>query len=219
MFYKIDLLSGDDLESILIAANSIDFADGAATASNIAKSAKHNLQATDFDKSDAAKLVRLRLIQSEKFKLAAIPLRLSELLLCKYEQGMTYGAHADNALMQTGKLKADLAFTLFLSAPTTYGGGELSVYQGDSENLFKLPAGSMLLYPASFLHKVQPVTTGVRLAVVGWVQSMISDPAKRSIIHDLTIAQSLMSGDEAKQDAQNKLSLAIANLLRLWAEN
>ena len=219
MFYIVDLLSKVDLDAVRDASEQLSFSGGSDTAGDAAKTVKNNLQASDFDKSDAAKLIKQRLSKNEKFKMGTIPLRLSALLLSKYDEDMEYGSHVDNSLMQSGQIRTDIAFTIFVSDPATSEGGELRISQGEAERSFKLPAGAMLLYPASHLHRVMPTTSGSRIAVVGWVQSMIADPAKRSIIYDLSVAQAMLYAGEGKSEAYDKISLSLSNLLRLWANN
>jgi PKHD-type hydroxylase len=219
VYHMIELLSGGDLLAIHQHLHSAQFADGILTAGHHARKVKHNLQAIDFDNSEAAGLVRQRIGASAKLKLAALPRQLSALMLSRYEPGMEYGAHVDNALMNGGQLRTDLAFTLFLSDPDSYQGGELSIRSGDIERGFKLQAGTMLLYPGNTLHKVKPVTSGVRNVVVGWIQSIVRDPQKRTILSDLTTAQASVFASEGTGDTHDRISASVTSLLHLWAEN
>lgn len=217
MFYVIDLLNADDLSQINDYAASASFGDGGVTAGSSAVRSKRNEQVKGFDKSEPAELVRQRLDGNAKFSMAAIPTRLSPLLLSRYESGMAYGLHTDNAIMQPNRLRSDLSFTIFLSEPASYEGGELSIRTGDLERNFRLKAGQMLLYPAGHLHQVKPVTEGRRLAVVGWVQSMIADAQRRAIVHDLSLTRVLMKDSAGRNEAKSLVALATSNLLRLWA--
>jgi PKHD-type hydroxylase len=127
--------------------------------------------------------VEQALLHHEVFVAAARPKRLVRLLISRYEPGMTYGTHVDDALMDG--VRPDLSFTLFLSDPATYEGGALVIEDTYGERMVKLPAGELILYPSTTLHRVDPVTSGVRLAAVGWVRSYVRDPEHREILFDL----------------------------------
>ena len=218
MFYVINLLDADDLGQIADHAASSLFTDGSATAGATAVQRKRNEQAKGFDASPPADLLRKRLGENTKFNMAAFPARLSPLMLSRYENDMAYGLHTDNAIMHPNRLRSDLSFTIFLSAPDCYEGGELSIRTGDAERNFKLQAGQMLLYPAGYMHQVKPVLTGSRLVAVGWVQSLIADAQQRAILHDLSFMKLLMKDEVMRNEAETLLELATSNLLRLWAK-
>jgi PKHD-type hydroxylase len=130
---------------------------------------------------------------------------------------MEYGAHTDDALMgdEFHPLRTDLAFTLFLSDPTTYDGGALIVESRGGEQAVKLAAGDCVLYPAGTIHRVEPVTRGERLAAVGWVQSVVRDAARREILFDLSKARARVS---ASREDLLLLDKSIGGLLRMWGE-
>ena len=134
----------------------------------------------------------------------------------RYDVGMSYGSHIDHALM--GWVRTDLAFTLFLSDPASYEGGELVMETTMGNVNYKLPIGSAIVYPANTLHRVLPVKQGQRLAVIGWVQSMVRDPAKREILWDLDQATKTVFEQQGKSPAFDALIKSLANLLRMWAE-
>ena len=117
-----------------------------------------------------------------------------------------------------GRIRVDVSFTLFLCDPATYQGGELIVDLGGAEQRFKLPAGALVAYPGTLLHRVAPVTEGVRLAAVGWLQSELRDPAQRQVLFDLDIVRRSIFGAEGKSRNFDMLSKAHANLLHLWSE-
>ena len=132
---------------------------------------------------------------------------------------MSYGSHTDNALMGDQEFwRADVSFTLFLSDPSTYTGGELVIENSDEERCYKLKAGSMIVYPSSTLHRVETVTDGVRLAAVGWVQSLIRDPANREILFDLDTTRRSLFTQSSKTIEFDLISKTYTNLLRKWAE-
>jgi len=126
------------------------------------------------------------LLHDEVFVAAALPKRLVRLLVSRYEPGVTYGTHVDDALMEVAR--TNLSFTLLLSDPDTYEGGALVIEDTYGERTVRLPAGELILYPSTTLHRVDPVISGVRLAAVGWVRSYVRDPECREILFDLETA-------------------------------
>ena len=130
---------------------------------------------------------------------------------------MEYGSHVDDALMNG--IRTDVSFTLFLSDPDSYDGGALVIESSGGEDDIKLPAGSLVAYPSTTLHRVQPVTKGARLAAVGWARSFIRDPARRELLFDLDTARQSLFAREGKTAEFDLLSKSTANLLRMWAED
>jgi PKHD-type hydroxylase len=132
---------------------------------------------------------------------------------------MSYGSHVDNAFMGTDpKIRSDLSLTVFLRSPATYEGGELVIETTQGEEAFKLEAGAMVLYPSSTLHRVEPVTQGVRLVAVAWVQSLVKDPAERELLFDLDTARQAIFAKDGKTAEFDLISKSHANLLRKWGE-
>jgi PKHD-type hydroxylase len=130
---------------------------------------------------------------------------------------MHYGAHVDDALMEG--MRTDVAFTLFLSEPASYAGGELAIESPAGEEAFKLAAGALVAYPATSLHRVQAVTRGSRLAAVGWARSFVRDAARRELLFDLDTARHQMFARDGKSAHFDLVSKSLANLLRMWAED
>ncbi|EDX86272.1 oxidoreductase, 2OG-Fe(II) oxygenase family [Synechococcus sp. PCC 7335] len=215
-----DLLASEELDHLEKALSVAEFADGRLTAGWHAKLVKQNQQLTKTPDTDALKdLVRKALQRNQLFQAVARPRAIHSLLISRYQEGMSYGRHVDNALMKAGGfLRSDLSFTIFLNSPDTYEGGELVIEGADSETPYKLAAGSAIVYPSTSLHRVDPVTSGERLVVVGWVQSLIRQAEKREILFDLVTAQRSLFAKEGKTDEFDLLSKSIANLLRMWAE-
>src|SRR5690606_17641083 len=118
------------------------------------------------------------------------------LMFSRYEPGMTYGDHTDDALMGAGedKVRTDLAFTIFLAERDSYEGGALVVESALGEQEIVLDAGDAILYPAGSIHRVAPVTAGARLAAVGWVESFVADAGRREILFDLSVARERLAG-------------------------
>jgi len=154
-----------------------------------------------------------------QFEMAARPKAMKPILFSRYEPGMEYGTHVDNAIM-SGRppVRSDLSFTLFLSDPGDYDGGELVIESSAGELPFKLPIGHAILYPSSTLHHVAPVTRGARIAAVSWVQSYVRDPARREMLYDLETARHALFGREGKTREFDLVSKSFVNLLRMWAE-
>jgi PKHD-type hydroxylase len=214
-----DVLSTDEVVRIRESLTRVPFRDGRATAGPIAREVKQNEQADGSDPEVAAlaRLVKITLERHPTFYAWARPMRWSNLMFSRYVSGHRYGAHTDDACMQDDHgwpLRTDLSFTLFLSDPNDYAGGALKFLEGDSERSFRPAAGSAVLYATGLLHEVTPVTSGVRLACVGWVQSLIRRADQREVLFDLDrVRRELGEGQ-----AQLHLDKAIGNLLRMWAE-
>jgi PKHD-type hydroxylase len=205
-----------DAGSVLAAAT---FADGRATAGWHARLVKDNLQAVGTDGAVASlrQTIAARIFANPLFQLVARPKALTPLILSRYEPGMAYGSHVDDALMHG--VRTDVSFTLFLSEPDACDGGALVIETSAGEEEVKLPAGSMVVYPATMLHRVEPVASGARLAAVGWARSFVRDPGRRELLFDLDTARQKLFQREGKSAEFDLLSKASANLLRMWAED
>ncbi|HJQ62582.1 MAG TPA: Fe2+-dependent dioxygenase [Burkholderiales bacterium] len=153
---------------------------------------------------------------------AALPNRVYPPLFNRYEGGMQFGNHVDNAvrlLPGSGvKVRTDISATLFLSPPEEYDGGELLVEDTYGAHAIKLPAGDMVLYPATSLHRVTPVTRGARLASFFWIESMVRDDAQRTLLFDVDTAIQRLSASGADATACAHLTACYHNLLRMWAQ-
>lgn len=217
MFIAIDaVLDGPTAGVLHDAAAGLVFADGAATAGRLARAVKSNDQAVTSDKLDAILAqVTNALSANPVFASAARPRAMTRLILSRYREGQTYGMHVDDALM--GGLRTDLSFTLFLGDPATYDGGALVIADTAEERAVKLPAGSLVLYPATTLHRVEPVTRGTRLCIVGWVQSWVRSAERREILFDLDRAVATIHDRDGKTDLLDTLAKTRSNLLRMWA--
>ncbi|HEX2558915.1 Fe2+-dependent dioxygenase [Phenylobacterium sp.] len=212
------VLESEDLTRIREALAEAPWLDGRRTAGPAARKVKANTQAdTDNPKIAAlGRFVREALERSEVFAAYARPARWSTLMFNRYGPGETYGTHMDDALMgpDGGKLRTDLSFTLFLSEPEAYEGGELVVEGLEGERAVKLAAGSLVVYSTGALHRVEPVTSGERLACVGWIQSFIRRADEREVLFDLARVRAALPEGEARL----LLDKASGNLLRLWGE-
>lgn len=200
-----------------------DWVDGRVTAGYQSARAKDNRQLAE-DSPVARQLGDIILAALERnalFVSAALPLKVFPPLFNRYEGGQAFGTHVDNAIRSvpgTGtRIRTDLSATLFLSAPEDYDGGELSIEDSYGLQHVKLPAGHMILYPASSLHHVRPVTRGVRIASFFWVQSMVRDDAERTILFDLDTAIQRLNQESPGHTTAVQLTGVYHNLLRRWA--
>ena len=196
------------------------FQAGSKTAGRVAKARKQNLQALN-QQPEVARItaqVRDNLSKHTVFKQFALPAKFGRVMASRYEPGMEYGTHFDDAFIDG--VRTDLSFTLFLSQPDSYEGGELELVTPNGSQAIKLPAGCAIVYPSNQLHGVLPVTQGTRLAIVGWVQSRIKSNEQRQLLYDLTTAIEgvpISDGSDAN-DTAVKLRFVRNNLLRMWAD-
>ena len=213
-----NVLSADELIHVRDALARASYIDGRATAGFAARTVKNNQQAAnDRTIETVRKLVEERILANDVFRLAVRPKKLSAILFSRYEIGMQYGSHVDDALMQG--MRTDVSFTLFLSDPESYDGGELVIESASGEDAVKLAAGSLVAYPSTTLHHVSPVTRGERLAVVGWARSFVRDRAHREMLFDLDTARRQMFAKDGKTAEYDLVSKSLANLLRMWVED
>ena len=214
------VVSGEALAGVRRALEAARFREGHETAGWHARVVKHNRQAEPADVGAAAETVARALAAHPVFQAAALPQRTSPILFNRYEPGMEYGPHVDDAMMGAGaaRLRSDLSFTLFLDDPASYDGGELIIDSAGGEQGYKLDAGACVLYPATSLHRVAPVTRGRRHAAVGWVQSLVRAADRREILFDLDTARRAVFEQHGKSTIFDLLAKTHANLLRQWAE-
>jgi PKHD-type hydroxylase len=216
-----EVLAPEDLDRVRRELGELVWSSGKRTAGAAARDVKENLQADGSDPKVQAleRFVADALKRHPLFDIAARPARVTRLMFSRYEPGMTYGAHTDDALMGPGedKLRTDLAFTIFLADRNTYEGGALVIGSPLGEQEIALDAGDAILYPAGSIHYVAPVTSGARLAAVGWVQSFIADAGQRELLFDLSVTRSRLAGAGVAREELLNLDKAISNLLRMWA--
>ncbi|MEM9507530.1 MAG: Fe2+-dependent dioxygenase [Cyanobacteria bacterium P01_E01_bin.35] len=222
MIFTIDqVLNPDELLQINQTLDHAEFADGKLTAGWHAKLVKNNQQLTrGKTQQELQSRIRAALNKNPLFQSAIRPKLIHSLLFSRYDVGMSYDTHVDNALMNSssGCYRSDVSFTLFLSSPQAYAGGELVIEGVQSDQSFKLEAGAAIIYPSTSLHRVNPVTKGTRTVVVGWVQSIIRDPGDREILFDLDTARRAIFAKSGKTPEFDLVSKSIANLLRKWSE-
>lgn len=201
-----------------------EWVDGRVTAGHQFARVKHNRQvpAQHPMARRLGDLILTALDRNPLFMSAALPLKIVPPLFNRYEGGETYGNHVDGAIYPVAgtphRVRTDLSATLFLSAPEDYDGGELVADDTYSAHRIKLPAGDMILYPGTSLHRVEPVTRGVRLAAFFWIQSMVRADNQRALLFDLDTAIQLLSLVVPDEPALAQMTSVYHNLLRQWAD-
>ncbi len=206
-----------------------EWVDGRVTAGYQAQEVKRNAQIPESSPiaKELGDMILAGLARSPRFMSAALPLRVFPPMFNSYAGGQTFGTHVDTAIRQlvtTGqRIRTDLSATLFLTPPSDYDGGELIVEDSYGEKSVKLAAGDMVLYPATSLHRVEPVTRGNRISSFFWMQSMIRQDAHRTLLFELDASIQRLAGSEHAQSAPVKqssvqLNGVYHNLLRQWAE-
>jgi PKHD-type hydroxylase len=216
-----EMLTHAELEQVRTALAGAEFADGKATTGYRGRRVKNNLQLSREDAigKDLAPLVERALWRNKTFAWSVWPKQVRGILFSRYEPGMLYGNHVDNAIMgKANPWRSDVSFTIFLSDPADYDGGELVIESPLGAQEVKLAAGEAVFYPSSSVHRVAEVTRGRRLATIGWMQCQIRDPAQREILYDLERIKRVLAErlpDAPETDWAFKTQ---ANLLRMWAE-
>jgi PKHD-type hydroxylase len=219
-----DILTAEQVAHCRQKLEEADWVDGRVTAGHQSARAKDNMQLPEDHPAarELGELVLTALQNNPLFMAAALPLKVFPPLFNRYQGGQSFGTHVDNAVRQvTGtphRVRTDLSATLFLAGPEEYDGGELSVEDTYGLHNVKLPAGHLILYPASSLHHVQPVTRGARLASFFWIQSMVRDDGERTLLFDLDMAIQRISGEVADHPSVIQLTGVYHNLLRRWAD-
>lgn len=201
-----------------------DWVDGNQTSGHQSARAKDNEQISETSVTAAREGAAIQAILERHplFLTAALPARFYPPMFSRYRVGQGFDAHVDNAIRlhsdRITRMRTDLSATLFLSEPETYDGGELIVEDTYGAHEIKLSAGDLILYPSSSLHRVAPITRGVRLACVFWVQSLVRDDGRRTLLFDMDLAIRSLSQKSPDEAAIVSLTGAYHNLLRMWAE-
>ena len=219
-----DVLTADEVASYRKTLEAAEWIDGRITAGHQSARAKNNLQLRE-DLDEARQLGDVILVALERsplFMSAALPLKVFPPLFNRYQDGQSFGNHVDNAIRQVAgtphRVRTDLSATLFFSNPDEYDGGELVVEDTYGVHSVKLPAGHLILYPASSVHHVRPVTRGARFASFFWIQSMVRDDGERTLLFDLDVAIQRLMDDVPEHRSVVELTSLYHNLLRRWAD-
>ena len=219
MFLKIkSLLNPQEISRLVALSRELHFVDG--RASNPANVTKNNLQADAADpkSAESARIVGGAFARSREFADFAMPRRVAPPLLCRYEPGMKYGAHADAAILQIGneRLRSDLSCTVFVGDPSTYEGGELVIVAGNQSLPFKEAPGTAIVYPSTTLHEVVPVRAGQRLVSITFIESFIADQHRRMQVYELNEIAAL-EGNTMHWESRVRLDVVRQNLMRMWS--
>lgn len=213
-------MKSEEIERIEALASAASFVDGKLTATAPAKDVKNNWQIA----SDSDDLAKIRAIldaatqTSPLFNVAALPKTVCPFVVSRYEAGNHYGWHVDSPMMADPPVRTDLAMTVFLSAPQDYEGGELLIQSDNGVVGFKPDRGDAILYPCQYLHCVNEVKQGRRLAAVTWIQSIVKSPERRQILFQLNQVHGSLSQKSPMTPEVALLLQTHSNLFRMWSE-
>lgn len=215
------VLDAAELAQVHALLPQVGLVDGRMT--NAASSVKHNLQAPQDDPANAriAQIARDALVRHPDVRVFGQPRQLARTTVARYEPGMAYGWHVDEALFpSTPPMRSDLSCTVFLSDPDDYDGGELLVEFGGQQLSYKLAAGDAILYPSTTIHQVAPVTRGARVVAITWLQSWVADAGRRELLVQLEEARTLAALGADADPARLRVLLESlrTNLFRMWAD-
>jgi len=196
------------------------FRDGSASAGMAARRVKHNeeLSLTARQAAELNNIVMGSLVRHPVYRSAAMPLKVATPFYAHYTPGMSYGDHVDDPIMgQDGLYRTDVSLTIFLSDPEEYDGGELVIITPFGEQQVKLPAGDAVIYPSSSRHHVAEVTRGERLVAVSWIQSLVRDPSRRALLHELNQARETLLVEQPETETTRQVNQTYINLVRMWS--
>jgi PKHD-type hydroxylase len=215
-----DFLNPAEVARLAALSRELKFVNG--RISNPANTSKDNLQADAADPrfAESTKIVADAFARSEPFRDFAFPRRIAPPLLCRYEPGMKYGAHADAAHLQVegSILQSDLSATVFIADPASYQGGELVIHLGTRPLVAKGAPGEVIVYPSTMLHEVRPVRSGTRLVSITFIESAVPDEYKRTQIYELNEVAAL-EGLNMQWQNRVRLETVRQNLLRMWSKS
>ncbi len=219
MFLKIkNVLAPAEVARLTELASVLQFVEG--RVSNPANVTKDNLQADPRDAkyAESVQVLQAALVRSREFVDYAMPRRIAPPLLCRYEAGMKYGAHADSAIIQLAgaRLRSDLSCTIFVAEPGSYEGGELAIVAGNQTVAFKGAAGEAIVYPSTLMHEVVPVRSGQRLVAITFIESLIADQHQRMQVYELNEIAAL-EGNTMRWENRVRLDVVRQNLMRMWS--
>lgn len=219
-----DVLDAEQLRRCRDALDAATWIDGRVTAGSQSARAKRNRQLAEDDPvaRQIGDLIVGALGRNPMFMAGALPRKIFPPLFNRYEGGESFGFHVDNAIREVRGarevVRTDLSATLFFREPDEYDGGELVIEDTYGTHAVKLPAGHLVLYPSSSLHRVAPVTRGARVASFFWIQSMVRDDGQRALLFDLDTAIRTLSATQAEHPSVVQLTGVYHNLVRRWAQ-
>ena len=219
-----DVFTADEVDEMRTRLLAEPWVDGKVTAGQRSARDKFNRQLNE----DSAlgllfgQRILARLSENALFMSAALPKRIYPPLFNRYSGGEAFGFHIDNAIRGIKgvreRVRTDLSATLFLTDPETYDGGELVIRDTFGERSVKLPAGHLVLYPGTSVHKVNPVTRGERVAAFFWIESLVREDSQRSLLLDMDVAIQRLNAQHADDESLLQLSGVYHNLLRRWSD-
>jgi len=216
------VLDRNELEIVRRMLANTPFVDGKLSAGQAARRVKNNkeLQRNARELEQLNNLVMGKLVQHPVYRSGALPLRVAAPYYARYTSGMQYGDHVDDPVMGTdGTLyRSDVSITVFISDPAEYDGGELVINTPFGEQQVKLPAGDAVMYASSSLHRVAEVTRGERLVAVTWLQSLVRDPARRELLHELNSVRERMLANAPESEDAKLVNKTYVNLVRMWGD-
>lgn len=215
------LLTGDKLKAVSSSISESQFIDGKLSAGAIAKRVKNNQEASiERERLNALnRIVIGAYMHNDTFSEFALPHRMAEPYYARYATGMYYGNHVDDPVMGgEHRYRSDISTTLFLNSPEDYEGGELILVTPFGEQKVKLLPGDAVVYPSSYLHRVEEVTSGQRIVAVSWIQSIVRNPEQRQILFDLATTRDALITDNTNMASSQTINNCYANLLRMWSD-
>lgn len=223
MLITIDnILDDSRLKTVHKLLEKARFVDGKLSAGMAAKKVKNNEEVAQDDQQlqQLNNIVMGSLVSNPTYQSAVLPLRVATPFYARYGSGMTYGDHVDDPVMGPiqQRYRSDVSTTVFLNNPDDYEGGELVINTSFGQQHIKLPAGQAVVYPSSSLHHVAEVTKGERIVAVTWAQSMVRDPAKRELLHELNQARESLLKSNSEAMETKKVDVSYVNLVRMWAD-
>jgi PKHD-type hydroxylase len=216
------VLDRDELSVVQRLLSGASFVDGKLSAGMVARRVKNNMELDRRSREleQLNNLVMGKLVQHPTYRSGALPLRVAAPYYARYVPGMQYGDHVDDPIMGSdGALyRSDLSITVFLNEPSAYDGGELVINTPFGEQLVKLPAGDAVMYPSSSLHRVAEVTRGERLVAVTWLQSLVRDPSRRELLHELNSVRERLLAQAPESEDARLINKTYVNLVRMWGD-
>lgn len=216
------VLNRETLEVVRAMLARARFVDGKLSAGQAARRVKNNqeLDPRASELESLNNLVMNSLVEHPLYRSAALPLRVAAPYFARYTPGMAYGEHVDDPVMggDGGLYRSDASITLFLNDPESYDGGELVIRTPAGEQQVKYAAGDAVLYPSSSLHRVATVTRGERLVAVTWLQSLVRDPLRRELLHELNVVRERLLASEPESENAKLVNKSYVNLVRMWSD-
>ena len=215
------LLSKEQVRTVAGRLLGTQFVDGSMSGGPLGKDIKKNTQMSPQSPEyrELSQLVLTALKQNSKVAVEAMPRRILSPIFASYTEGQKYGDHIDAALMGPYPgMRTDLSITIFLNGPDAYEGGELVLQTPFGEQIYKQAPGDAVLYPTHYLHRVNPVTKGRRMAIITWMESMIRDPARREVLGDLAAVMDQLVETGGDSKLMGRVEKARLNLMRMWAD-